>query len=361
MTRVVRLHSATDVNPVTCSGASPQLASSGPGEHHHAPTRRTRMTKVFSGAIAVAAVLVAPIVSSSSAVAHAAPTPNIDQQGNIIAPIRTQISFQESLTGFHAGTTNEHESRPALSLVKMYIADYVFEHGTPEEQAQATQMLRYSDDNIATALYKTYPQSIQDRAEKYHLNDTHADPRWGYSTTSTADSVAYLEAKKRENLSGPVLVALATASPVAADGFKQDYGTATLPGVIGTKWGWSDDRKSITASASFGPFFSVSANTYGPAQQLTDDVHTAFTHNPATPPATDNHVSPAADPSPAAQTEYPARAASQAALNDVRAATDNVLPEHIIETVGQPLVNAVPKTVTLPAPLAAVLPPAPQG
>jgi len=70
-------------------------------------------------------------------------------------------------------------------------------------------------------------------------------------------------AKKRENPSDPVLVAMNTASPVAADGYRQDYGTATLPGVIGTKWGWSDDRQSIHASASIGPDFSVAANTYG--------------------------------------------------------------------------------------------------
>lgn len=90
-----------------------------------------------------------------------------------------------------------------------------------------------------------------------------------------------------------MLSALATASPVAADGYKQDYGTATLPGVLGTKWGWSDDRSSVNASVSFGPFFSVSASTYGPSQQLTDDVQGAFTNQPWNPLALDGVGIPA--------------------------------------------------------------------
>lgn len=118
--------------------------------------------------------------------------PNVDQNGNIAAPGRTQISFQSTLTGHHLGTANEDESRLGVSRVKMYIADYVFEHGTPGGQAKATQMLRFSDDSIASELYVKYPNSINDRAAEYHLADTHCAPHWGNSTTSTVDSVAYL-------------------------------------------------------------------------------------------------------------------------------------------------------------------------
>jgi hypothetical protein len=50
---------------------------------------------------------------------------------------------------------------------------------------------------------------------------------------------------------------------------------ALVAGVIGTKWGWSDDR-SFHASASFGPDFSVAASTYGSAGQLSEHVLGAF-------------------------------------------------------------------------------------
>jgi len=324
---------------------------------HRAPTSPRRRIRVLSGAAIAAAALFAPTVASPSGVASAAPMPNVDQNGNIAAPGRTQISFQSTLTGHHVGTANEHESRPGLSLVKMYIADYVFEHGTPEDQAKATQMLRFSDDNIASELYAKYPNSINDRAAKYHLADTHGAAHWGNSTTSTADSVAYLEVKKRENPFGPVLTALASASPVAADGYEQDYGTATLPGVLGTKWGWSDDRRSVNASASFGPFFSVSASTYGPSQQLTDDVQGAFTNQPWNPLALDGVGIPASgapapasnESAPAALTSYPARAVAQSAFDNFRSGPLNI----------EPIVNAMPENIPVPSAVAPLLPPAP--
>ncbi|MDN8624636.1 MULTISPECIES: hypothetical protein [Corynebacterium] len=361
---------------------------------HRATTPRTRRLRVLSGAVIAAAALFAPTVASPSG-ASAAPVPNVDQDGNIAAPARTQISFHNTLTGHHVGTLNEHESRPGLSLVKMYIADYVFEHGSPEDRAKATQMLRFSDDNIASELYAKYPNSINDRAGKYHLADTHGAPHWGDSTTSTADSVAYLEAKKRENPLDPVLTALATASPVAADGYKQDYGTATLPGVVGTKWGWSDDRSSVNASASFGPFFSVSASTYGPSQQLTDDVQGAFTSQPWNPLALyGESASSSGAPAPASGTSnesapggltsYPARAVAQSAFDTFRAGAfkdfqDRYAPptfgpignsspfwpmvnhvrDEALANIGQPIVNAVPESVPVLSAVVPLLPPAP--
>lgn len=230
--------------------------------------RRSALTLGILGALGASTAL-APT-------AAAAPAPRQDGNGHIVAPARTQITVGHTATGFRAGTPNQHESRPALSIVKLYIADYVFAHGSPADKADATRMLQTSDDNIASRLYAKYPQSISTTADAYGLNDTHDPGYWGDSTTSTADSVTYLEAKKRQNPASPVLAALADASPVAADGYHQDYGTAVLPGVIGTKWGWSDDRSSFHASASFGADFSVAAATNGSAAQLTGDVVDAF-------------------------------------------------------------------------------------
>ncbi|MDH6284335.1 hypothetical protein [Prescottella agglutinans] len=235
--------------------------------------------------VGVTGALAGAAVCAAASVATAAPVPVTDPGGHIAAPGRTAISFEHTPTGTHVGTGNEHESRPAESMVKLYIADYVFAHGTDGDKADATQMLRVSDDNIAARLYAKYPNSIDATAATFGLNDTRSAPHWGDASTSTFDLVKYLAVVKKTNPGSPVLAALATASPVAADGYAQNYGTAVLPGVIGTKWGWSDDRKSSHISASFGEDFAVAAHTYGPAAQLTADVLAAFT-NPAPAPGT---------------------------------------------------------------------------
>ncbi|MDO5030232.1 MAG: hypothetical protein Q4E11_06555 [Corynebacterium sp.] len=238
---------------------------------HRLASRPSRALRLgLTGVIALTGL---PLAAGNAA---AAPQPKLNGQGTIDAPARTQISFDYTPTGTHFGTANENEARPGLSIVKLYIADYVYKHGTEADKAKATQMIRYSDDNIASELYGRYPNSINATASEYGLSNTHGAAHWGNSTTSSADTVKFLEAKKRENPADPVLTAMTTASPVAADGYRQDYGTATLPGVIGTKWGWSDDRRSVHASASIGPDFSVAANTYGTREDHTSDVQNAF-------------------------------------------------------------------------------------
>ncbi|WP_259342741.1 hypothetical protein [Corynebacterium falsenii] len=309
-----------------------------PRTSHRAATTSSRRAATAT-ATAALALSAGPALATT---ASAAPVPNLNPNGTINAPARTQISFEHTPTGFHAGTANEHESRPGLSIVKMYIADYVFAHGTPEEKAQATQMLRTSDDRIASQLYAKYPQSINETARAYGLNDTHGAAHWGNSTTSTADSVKYLEAKKRQNPTDPVLVALATASPVAADGYAQNYGTATLPGVIGTKWGWSDDRRSFHASASYGTDFSVAAATNGPAAQLTGDVQAAFVPGISTPTPP---VAPGIlGSSGLGMVNYPARLVAQQQIG------------HIAPPVTDPIIATIPENVLVPQPVADFLP-----
>lgn len=222
----------------------------------------------------VGAVIGAPIIAAA-APALAAPLPNVDGNGNLTAPARTQISLNGPV-GFHVGTANEHEARPGLSIVKLYIADYVYKHGAPEDQAKATRMIQHSDDAIASELYAKYPNSINATASAYGLENTNGAAHWGNSTTSSYDTAKFLAAKQQENPADPVLAAMQTASPVAADGYAQDYGTATLPGVTGSKWGWSDDRTSYHGSASIGPGFSIAANTNGTKEQHTQDVQGAF-------------------------------------------------------------------------------------
>lgn len=232
-----------------------------------------------SSRLAVAAMSLAAAFSVFSATvaapaASAAPAAVVDAGGAIAAPERTSISLH-GVTGQQA-TANAHESRPGLSLVKLYIADWVFKHGTADQRSQATQMIRTSDDGIATRLYAAHPQSIRETAAVYGLGGTAAGATWDSSRTSAADVAAFVDSKRRTNPADPVLAAMASASSVAADGYPQDYGTAQVPGAIGTKWGWSDDRASVHASVSFGADFTVAAITYGTRDQHTADVRAAM-------------------------------------------------------------------------------------
>lgn len=254
------------------------LRSGATTAHNHTGTTATHhTTRPARRWIAAATALLSLGAGIAAApTAAAAPRPVQNGNGHIIAPGRTQISFTYSPTGFVAGTPNQHEARPGLSIVKLYIADYVFKHGTPADKARASEMIRTSNDAIASDLHRKYPNAISATARAYGLRNTHSNAHWGYARTSSYDSMKFVEAKKKRNYNDPVLVAMRQATPRAADGYAQDYGTAVLPGAIGTKWGWSDDRRSVHASVSYGKDFTVSANTYGTKQTHTNDVRGAF-------------------------------------------------------------------------------------
>lgn len=211
----------------------------------------------------------------ATALLHATTAAPASEAGTLPALPRTAMSVDHPATGFHAGTGNEHESRPALSLIKLYLADYVLSHGDPADAEKARHMVRTSDDATASELQARYPGAIRHTADYYGLRATTEAPHWGNSTTSTADVTAFPLAKQRQNPQDPVLVEMTQAAPVTADGYPQDFGTATLPGVTGTKFGWSDDRTSIHASASIGPDLVVSAHTWGTAAEHTADVQAA--------------------------------------------------------------------------------------
>lgn len=181
----------------------------------------------------------------------------------------SQASFYRLSDGYRTGSASERFARPALSLVKLYIAEYVLDHGTLGEKYQAIEMISASDDRTANELYEKYPESIEEVAEEYQLASTRGEPMWGYSVTSTYDAVTFIAQLMEEDRTHPILVAMAEASPIASDGYGQDFGTAGLPGVIGTKWGWSD-RRDLHSSVSFGENFVVAAAVTGTASKLTE-------------------------------------------------------------------------------------------
>lgn len=180
----------------------------------------------------------------------------------------SQVSYLSLDDGFRTGTVAERFARPALSLSKLYIADYVLERGTVEERFLAVDMVSSSSDASAQDLFEKYPEAIDVTADKYGLLSTRGAERWGYSVTSTYDVVKFVAELLRDDPTSPILVAMAASDEVAADGYAQNWGTDVLPGVFGTKWGWSDDYQ-LHSSVSFGEDFVVAAAVTGDAEDLT--------------------------------------------------------------------------------------------
>ncbi|MFI6170030.1 hypothetical protein ACIBCN_24835 [Nocardia sp. NPDC051052] len=201
------------------------------------------------------------------------PTAGAEPPDPAVVPPRTAISIRSTL-GAHWSTANEHESRTSLSLTKLYLADYALRHGdgSRADRDLAERMIRYSDDGAATTMESKYPQALKSVAAEYHLADTHAAGGWGAAYTSTADLTDFLDAKLRTDPNSPILEWMAEAGENATDGTEQDWGTARVPFVVGTKWGWSDFGEPDVASASYGPGFAVAAHTHGTATEQTLDI-----------------------------------------------------------------------------------------
>lgn len=181
------------------------------------------------------------------------------------------ITYIRLHDGMHMGSASEHEARPALSLIKLYIATYVMEKGEYEDKYEALDMIASSSDKSAEDLFDKYPDSIDTIADEFNLESTKAGEQWGYSQTSTYDVASFISQLIDRDETHPVLVAMAHADPISEDGYRQDYGTAKLSNVVGSKWGWSND-KSINSSVSFGENFVAAASITGSSDDLTDYV-----------------------------------------------------------------------------------------
>lgn len=192
-------------------------------------------------------------------------------------PERTSITITRTSSGTTYGTTNQDESRPALSLTKLLLADYVlrFGDGSAEDRDRCERMVRTSDNLAADEIDDKYPMAIDAIAQEFELPGTARGGYWGDSVTSTLDVVRFLELTKRRDRGSAILTWMATASPVMAEGVPQDFGTVHVRNATGTKWGISNDH-TIAASASYGCDFSVAAMTFGSTEDNTADVLVAF-------------------------------------------------------------------------------------
>lgn len=177
-------------------------------------------------------------------------------------------------------TPNADEPRAALSIIKLYLADYVLRKGdhSAEDKRLAEAMIRRSDDGAAQALDLKYPQAIDSVAQEYGLTNTWRGTHWGTSMTSAMDTVHYLNTVQHRRPNSYILRWMRQAAPIAADGTEQNWGTAHLPGVEGTKWGWSDFGPETVASASIGADFAAAAFTKGDASVQNSDVEGVIKH-----------------------------------------------------------------------------------
>lgn len=185
---------------------------------------------------------------------------------------RTDLAVYHA-DGHWTGSPNARETRPALSLAKLYLGYYVLAHGTPQEQGKVLRMVRVSDDVLAVELDEEYPDAINKVAEEFGLEGTYSDGYWGKSGTTPYDLAKFVMEIIDDPVAEPLIRGMANHSPYAEDGMKQDFGTDQLDGAVGSKFGWADDRESASGSVTFGPDWVAAAMSYGDIDEHTDDVH----------------------------------------------------------------------------------------
>lgn len=312
---------------------------------------------IRSKSLTIAGASIATLSVLTPAIAFAQPNP-----ATVTKPMhtngRTQVSV-DHISGLHAGTPNENEARYSLSLTKLLIADYVFEHGTPADKAKASDMIIHSNDGLATELSNRYPTAIRSKASQYRMNSAVPASSWGNWRFSSADWSRYLTAKRKEDPTGtgPLLTAMRMSTTTAADGYNQRYGVALLPGVKGWKSGWSDDRRTFHASVGYGDSWTVAVQTNGTSGDLNRDLVSALNSGVG---------APAPAPAPGGMVNYPARAAARSSLDATQVwikqsvgGIDPIAADAISRSVGDganPAINAIPEYILLPAPVAQALP-----
>lgn len=198
-------------------------------------------------------------------------------------PPRSQMVVLTDAGGYY-GTPNANEPRPALSLVKLYLGMWVLRHGQQVDKNQVEFMIRTSHDGIATNLDRKYPNAIRDVMNGYGLRNSYYPGFWGNSTTSVADVAKFVKAIRFDPVAAPLIRGMQQAAPIAADGYPQNFGTSRIPGVQGTKYGWSDAR-DYHGTVSFGPGYVVAVSTRGPASANTADALAGWVPNNAPAPA----------------------------------------------------------------------------
>ena len=265
------------------------LIALGPGSRHgdlpHEPTPPLSGNALIDAAVSATdcrtggpLIVFGPTVATP---AFCTPEFKIPRPERLRAPERSIVVMR--VPGHTFGTKTAGDPVPGLSLIKMLMADWVLSNRDPEpeEIARLKRMIVDSNDASADKIWAKYGEKmITEQVRKYHLTDTVAeDHRWGYTRSSLPDLALFVSTLRAENPGSPVLWWMRSPARKAADGTVQNWGTGTLPGVYGSKYGW-DNASSVVASLSFGPGFVIASFTIGDAEDQTEDVHEATARVP---------------------------------------------------------------------------------
>ena len=152
-----------------------------------------------------------------------------------------------------AGSELARRPFPTASMVKLFLAEDVLHRArtgaislTPEDRARLEVMIRSSNDPAASDVWVRFggAQAVRDVATRYGLRDTAPPRRWGQwgETTTTAADLAWflvrLPVVAHPDDAAALLGWMGTATPIASDGFDQQFGAfGTLPGAA-VKQGW---------------------------------------------------------------------------------------------------------------------------
>ena len=142
---------------------------------------------------------------------------------------------------------------PTASMVKLFLAEDLLHRGrtgaitlTPEVRTRLEAMIRSSDDPAASDLWGRFDgaQRVRDVAARYGLSATSPPVRWGEwgETMTTANDLAWflvrLPVVAHPDDAALLQGWMRTATPIAADGFDQQFGAfGTLPDAA-VKQGW---------------------------------------------------------------------------------------------------------------------------
>ncbi|MDO4913466.1 MAG: hypothetical protein Q3961_02825 [Bifidobacteriaceae bacterium] len=228
------------------------------------------------------AIILSAVILLGSATPALADTPVVNS-----APARS-IIYTLYDNGQSTASGNINASIPTESQSKLFLAYYVLQHGTEDEKSRIPYMISVSSDRWADILDSRYPQAIDSVAGQFGLTGTKRGQSWGFSHTTAFDLARFLKIIRDDPIAAPIREGMEHWAPVAADGYHQGYGSATVAGARGSKFGWSDNGDD-NISTTYGDGWVMVAHTYGSAADNTDDVRAAISYiapQPATPTPT---------------------------------------------------------------------------
>jgi hypothetical protein len=168
--------------------------------------------------------------------------------------IRAAEARSARLATFAAGNAEADRPFPAASMVKLFMAEDILHRARTGRLALRVddpfllqEMIRASDDPAASTLWVRYGggRMVADVARRYGLSGT-APPavasQWGEATTTARDLARFLSllpTVAHPEDAAALLGWMRTATPLAADGFDQQFGLfGTAPPGTPVKQGW---------------------------------------------------------------------------------------------------------------------------